>query len=189
MPGMTFDAFAERHGPPLDPRPVPSESFELFEKLLPGALLSHWRDAGWAGWADGLLWTVDPAALDGVPGDWLGSDVQDAAVIARTAFCDLFVFAEGTIWYVDVHRGGATEVTSDVEVLFDGLLTNDAFVASGLQGDVYTEALDRLGPPGHDDCFAFVPSLAQGGAGTANTVRRVPLRDQLALLAQLQGGY
>jgi hypothetical protein len=186
--GMIFDDFQARHGEPIDPLPVPGEAMELFEKLLPSALLTHWRDVGWAGWADGLLWTVDPRELDGVPGDWLGSDVQDAAVIARTAFCDLFIFAEGAIHYVDVHRGGSTQITPDVEVLMDGLLVNDVFVGNGLQGDVYAEALPRLGPPSHDTCYAFVPALALGGPGTAASIQRADLREQLTYLAQVHGG-
>jgi hypothetical protein len=185
---MIFDDFQARHGEPIDPRPVPGDAMELFGKLLPSALLTHWRDVGWAGWGDGLLWTVDPRELDGVPGDWLGADVQDAAVILRTAFGDLFVWAEGAVHYVDVQRGGSTQITPDVEVLMDGLLVNDVFVGSGLQGDVFAEALPRLGPPSHEDCYAFDPALALGGPGTAASIRRAGLREQLAYLAQVHGG-
>lgn len=54
-----------------------------------------------------------------------------------------------------------------------------------LRVSLYQEAVARLGPPARDECYAFEPALALGGPGTADTLRRVAVREHLGILAQL----
>jgi hypothetical protein len=51
----------------------------------------------------------------------------------------------------------------------------------------YRQALPRLGPPARDEVYAYVPTLALGGAEDASALQKVKLREHLSFLAQLSG--
>ncbi len=178
-----FDRFVERHGPALDTRPFSEERVARYRAFLPEQLLDFWDESGRSNYADGFLRLTEPDALDDVLGDWLGS--SDArAVILTTALGHLFVWAGGAAHLLDPHSGGVRKITEDVEILFDTVLCDDD-VLSGLKRDLYDAALPRLGRPGPDECFGFVPALALGGPETPENLQRVELREYLAILAEL----
>lgn len=127
-----------------------------------------------------------------VPGDtatqltshWLDFPSGEALVFLRTAFAHLYVWHEGNVYSLDVHRGGVSEVTNDVELFFS-LLVDEDIQKKILRLGLYQEVKEKLGRPARDECCAFVPALAVGGSEDLDHVQRVKLREHLALLAQL----
>lgn len=51
--------------------------------------------------------------------------------------------------------------------------------------DIYEQAFDRLGAPGLDEMYAFVPALRLGGPRDAANVQKRPMRVEMPILAQL----
>ena len=83
-----------------------------------------------------------------------------------------------------MQHGGLSTVTSDLDLFFS-LLIDEDIRDRILRVALYDEAKERLGPPERDECYAFVPALALGGAETADSVQRVKIREHLGVLAQL----
>jgi hypothetical protein len=179
-----FDDFEQMYGPPRDCEPADEETIRELGKLLPAQLVDHWRETGWCAWGDGLIWSVNPKEFDDVVEDLLDFESGRAVVFLRTAFAHLYLWHEGYAYSLDVHHGSISQVTQDVDLLFT-LLCDTDIREQILRADLYEEVKQRLGPPNREECYAFVPALALGGPGTADTVQRVKLREHLGLLAQL----
>jgi hypothetical protein len=164
---------------------VPDEVIDRYAARLPAPLIGHWRDAGWCGYAGGLIWVVNPLGFEDVLVEWGDLFAGDALVFARTAFGNLFVWQDGKVHFASIHYGWKKSLTDNVEIFFEVLLCDDRYVAEGLDGRLYWKALPRLGRPAADECYAFVPALVMGGPGTAETLHRVKLREHLGFLAQV----
>ena len=105
-------------------------------------------------------------------------------VFLRTAFGHLYFWQNGAVHSLDVHGGSVSEVTKRIHRIFT-LLCDKEVAEKMVRASLYQEAVKRLGPPTRDECYAFEPALALGGPGTADTLRRVAIREHLGILAQL----
>ncbi|WP_414500821.1 MULTISPECIES: GAD-like domain-containing protein [unclassified Zymobacter] len=87
-------------GPINDTVCVPEAAIRYYEYRLPRKLIEYWRYWGWAGFADGLFWLVNPAEYEEVVALWLAGspfEYRDRYhVIARSAFGELFLWGEKT---------------------------------------------------------------------------------------------
>lgn len=87
-------------GPAIDRRNVPPSTIERYRGKLPDQLLAYWDEYGWCGYADGLLWTVNPQEYEPALEAWIAETPfmeQDAYhVIARSAFGTLYLWGEKT---------------------------------------------------------------------------------------------
>jgi hypothetical protein len=54
-----------------------------------------------------------------------------------------------------------------------------------VRASLFRQALAPVGPPAQDEYYAFEPALALGGPGTVDTIRRVTIREHLAILAEM----
>lgn len=93
-----FEHFLKAFGPAIDKREVPAASVERYRGKLPDQLLAYWEEHGWCGYADGLLWTVDPQEYEPVAKAWIGNTpfMQEDAfhIIACSAFGKLYLWGE-----------------------------------------------------------------------------------------------
>jgi hypothetical protein len=180
-----FPKFHKKHGPSFDCQGVPQEAFDRYADKLPADLFEEWRQRGWCGHGDGFFWTADPAELDDLLSGWFTDSIQRYAFV-RTAFGGLFYWDGTDAQYLDVLLGDTSTVFGRMDMLFDGLFCDVGYLNDVLRHDVFLEALPRLGRLKKDECYAYTPPLAMGGPGTVDTLRRVKLREHLAILAQLQ---
>ncbi len=179
-----FPEFEKTYGPPRDCERLAEDAIRAYQGELPSQLLDHWRETGWCSYGDGLLWFTNPKDFEGVVEDWLAFESGRALVFLRTAFAHLYLWHEGYAYSLDVQRGEISQVTDNIEVLFL-LLCDKDIQEKILRLGLYREVKERLGAPGRDECDAFVPALALGGPGTAESVQRVKLREHLGMLAQI----
>ena len=105
MMGVMDDGFISFYkdagfGPIKDTVCVPKTAIKYYEHRLPPQLITYWRYLGWAGFANGLFWLVNPADYKHVVDLWLdGSPFEyhdQYHVIARSAFGELFLWGEKT---------------------------------------------------------------------------------------------
>lgn len=180
-----LDDFERTYGPPQDCERLDDDQLESYTARLPAEVLDQRRKNGVCSYGDRLLWFTDPAQLDDVLEDWLKAfELESGAVFLRTAFAHLYIWSGGSVCSIDVHEGGFSKVTADLDLFFS-LLNDDDIREKILRVSLYEEVKQRLGPPERDECYAFVPALVLGGPGTADSVQRVKLREQLGILAEL----
>jgi hypothetical protein len=180
-----FDAFETTYGAPQSCERLDDAAIESYAARLPDEVLDRWRETGVCSHGDGLLWFTDPKQLDDVLEDWLKAfELESGAVFLRTAFAHLYIWASGAVCSIDVQHGGFSRVTDNIDLFFS-LLTDEDIRERILRASLYEEVKQRLGPPDRNECYAFVPALALGGPGTAESVQRVQLREHLGILSQL----
>lgn len=181
-----FESFEEECGPAAPYARVSQEAVDRYRDTLPAALLEYWQARGWCSYLDGFLWLVNPDDFIESVQAWVEPGTGPAIVFARTAFADLFVWYEGNVHFLNVHRDRMDDITDDIEIFFDGILPDQEYLDKGLMADLFRKAQPKLGTPGPDECYAFVPALALGGREDVKSLQRVKLQEQLALLAQLR---
>jgi hypothetical protein len=182
-----FEDFEHLYGPPENCEKPSDEAIRAYEGLLPPELLDHWRDVGWCAYGKGLLWVVNPQQFEDVVEDWVDFESGRSFAFLRTAFAHLYLWHEGYVYSLDVQYGSLSKVTKNIKRIFT-LLCDPEIQENILRTKLYEQALERLGPPDRDECYAFVPALALGGSGGADTVQRVKIREHLGLLAQILFG-
>lgn len=179
-----FQDFEQKYGPATECQTPGEDAYRLFQSALPEQLIAQWREAGWCSYGNGLVWLTDPRQFDGIVEDWVELPDPKPLVFLRTAFGHLYFWHTGAVHSLDVHGGSVSEVTKRIHRIFT-LLCDPEIAGKILRVSLYQEAVARLGPPARDECYAFEPALALGGPGTADTIRRVAVREHLGILAQL----
>jgi hypothetical protein len=179
-----FEDFEKEYGPAEDCLAAGEEVIKRYQGRLPGELLDLWREAGWCSYGKGLLWVVDPGQLADVIEDWIEPSESETLVFLRTAFAHLYFWRDGSVYSLDVHHGNLSQVTDDIALMFT-LLCDPEIKAKILRASLYGKAAARIGRPNRDECYAFEPALGLGGSEAIETVKRVKLRENLAILAQI----
>lgn len=94
-----FGRFLALFGSPVHAQPMPEAAFDACAGLLPRQLFTYWREVGVCGFGDGLMWMTNPQEFESLLARWLQGTLlrqrRDLAVIARTAFGELLVWASG----------------------------------------------------------------------------------------------
>lgn len=95
-----FEVFIDEFGEATSRTDVPEAAIEKWQGKLPDRLLTYWKEEGWYGYANGLIWLVDPGEYEDLVDEWLdGSRLEQIDAfhaIARTAFGKLYIFGEQT---------------------------------------------------------------------------------------------
>ncbi|GAB3812486.1 DUF1851 domain-containing protein [Tessaracoccus terricola] len=167
--------------------PISEETIARFAPQVPDKVVAAWREhgAGFVG-SDGYVRFVDPARaaqmLEGVFGLPKG-----ATVLFASALGDLIVHAKG-LYLVIKARWGAIDIVADHA--FEQLvqrLEDPAVRATAREWEPYPDARKRMGVPGFEECFGFVPLLALGGRSSADNLQPGGLYEHLAVIASMAG--
>ncbi|VGO11004.1 hypothetical protein AMB3_4031 [plant metagenome] len=203
MRSEDFELFIEAFGEATSRRPVPAESLAAYRGKLPDALLALWREEGWCGYADGLIWTVDPADYEDVLEEWLAgtpfAELDDFHVFARSAFGSLYLCGGKTgasvsllcsIHAIDALKRelkpkSAEQVESSV-LSFFGAAEPEHFDLTDERGaPLFKRALKALGPLTHEEIYGFEPAIVAGGNLRLENLRRVADHPHLMILREL----
>lgn len=182
-----LENFKRIHGPGISCRKAVKEKILFYKDKLPASLIELWEDEGWCGYAKGFIWVVDPPDYTDIINEWLKIPSKIFYVFARSAFGDMFLWCNNEAYYLNVHHDKIKRITDDIEIVFNSVLCDSVVLERLLLMKLYQDALPRLGQPKYDECYAFVPALALGGPGTADSLQKVKLHEHLGLLAQLMG--
>ena len=150
--------------------------------------------------ADGLLLVTKPGALDAEMAGWLMGQTAGRRSIGRTAFGDIVVFRDlrerarqaglpdadtaCDIAMVDIHDKQMA-VLGDSVAAFLAAIDRHDWQEAFLRRSLYRDAKARIGNYTDDECFCFVPALALGGSGDAESVERANWRVHQDILRQL----
>ena len=169
--------------PPLGVgRVVPEEYFERFGGVFPESVLYIWRRFGFDGFGQGRSWITDPVEWAPVVDAWLeGIELpfppQRWHCLTRTALGRMLLWGEisGPALDIDVIAGEISPNASAAENMTDPVVRerSGCTVFTMPRGDLYddevtgrplaVEGIERLGVPGADEVFGFVPPLSFGG--------------------------
>jgi hypothetical protein len=198
----SFAYFLKNFGPPIMKREVDQAAIARHERNLPGQLLQYWAEQGFAGYADGLFWTVDPAeyaaalALALAPTPFPGRDIYN--VIARSAFGELFVWGKsgGSSLRLDPPHGQLLPSRASEILMRSGreALAVQGFFASKQKRSLdfhdeedkplFARALKKLGPLAADEMYGFEPAILLCGEAKLEHLAKVKILPHLQILLQ-----
>ncbi|MDZ3993041.1 GAD-like domain-containing protein [Pseudomonas sp. Teo4] len=190
-----FARFLENFGPPIERREVPPSTIERYKGKLPSKLLDYWSEHGWAGYGDGIFWTVNPQEYEPVVSSWIEGtklNTHDTYhLIARSAFGDLYLWGERTGFSLEItsvssrfvfYKTSFTKEQLDAEL--QGFILSRK-VASNDFNDLFKPALKSLGTLAHDEMYGFFPALMLGGSDSLKFLQKTKAIEHLIFLSQL----
>jgi hypothetical protein len=198
-----FDHFIGKFGEPTHQTTVPAESIERWSGRLPDQLLTYWQQEGWCGYANGLLWTVDPDDYEDLIDEWLEDTPLEGLdsfhVIARTAFGKLYACGEkvGPVVSIscllhgifaqanELHPRTADDLDFKIRGFFAGSTRRYSDLSDDTGSPLFERALKKLGALAPDEMYALEPALAAGGRIALENLARVKLDPHLTILRQL----
>ena len=195
--------------PPLGVgRVVPEEYFERFGGVFPESVLYIWRRFGFDGFGQGRSWITDPVEWAPVVDAWLeGIEVPFPAqrwhCVTRTALGYMRLWGEvsGPALDIDVISGEISPNANDAENMTDPVVRERSGCITFTEPleDLYddevsgrplaVEGIERLGVPGADEVFGFVPPLSFGGQISADRLSVQKAVPYLVGLAQSTPRY
>lgn len=205
MTDENFEYFLNEEGfaPAIKCRPVDEATLLRYTGKLPDRLIEYWKEYGFCGYGDGLLWTVNPSEYEEVLEMWLSSTPlwgrENYYVIARSAFGVMYVLGEDSVddtvinpHYSNIVPGNAPDKNLSAEQkdrklsLFFGVKGKKSLDMND-QNDkpLFKKIVKKIGSLDYDEMYAFVPALAAGGIADIEHVQIVKIHEQLELLAEL----
>ena len=195
--------------PPLGVgRVVPEGYFERFGGVFPESVLYIWRRFGFDGFGQGRSWITDPVQWAPVVDAWLeGIELpfppQRWHCLTRTALGYMLLWGEisGPAVDIDVIAGEISPNSNEAENMTDPVVRERSGCSVFVMPleDVYddevsgrplaVEGIERLGVPGADEVFGFVPPLSFGGRISADRLSVQKAVPYLVGLAQSTPRY
>lgn len=196
--------FVEIWGEPSASVPVPQERFDQLDRQLPGTVFEFWREFGFAGFGNGLLWFCDPLVWQPAVDSWtrdlplaMGPDRWTA--LTRTAFGELHLWGErtGTSLTVVPSRGWIfphyqsahmSSVAARDSQIYAALMSHDADSLDVMGEDghpLFNRLLAAQGPVSSETMYGFVPALALGGPPRPDRVEIVDALVHMQLLSDI----
>jgi len=199
----TFEFFLQNFGSSIARRSVSAARADMYAGRLPAKLREYWVEHGFAGYANGLFWIVDPGDYEGVLRRWLDSTPfkgqDDYHVIARSAFGALYVWGKkgGAALQIDPPHSlifpdrAAAKLVSEgkedfaLQMFFESMARESADFGDLSGKPLFEDALKKLGPLAEDEVYGFVPALGLGGTAALANVKKVRIFEHLDTLAQI----
>lgn len=197
--------FISRWGEPTDSVTVPPNYYDEYGDQLPELMLDIWREIGFAGLGDGLLWVCDPHTWRPIVDTWLDDvnlpeDYQGNQIpIFRTAYGEIFCFKPGlgqklsidpVISTVAVSRcvaGQRVDITGFLTLLPRHFLLRADPPDEGddYQEDLFPRVVSQLGHTTGDTIYTFDPSIQEGSDIRVEYARIIDAVSELTRLRAL----
>ncbi|SDJ82027.1 hypothetical protein SAMN04487898_104354 [Pedobacter sp. ok626] len=183
-----FDTFFEKYPDYSTVQRPTADVLDKFTGKLPSQLLDFWNVYGFGTLMNGYLKLVDPSEFQAVFNE--AYDNRDNEIVfAVTALGDFLAWTGDAIRAVYFKNGYDSIVESgdDMEWFFDMDLADEGFLRDNLNDKNYLVAKEKLGEPGYDECYGYVPLLGLGGAEKADHLQKVKIKEHIAIIAQTLG--
>ena len=197
-----FQVFIDEFGEATNRTDAPEAAIEKWRWKLPDRLLTYWALEGWCGYANGLVWLVNPEEYEDLVDEWLdGSRLEEVDAfhaIARTAFGKLYLCGESTGQSVtvncathamfalerDLKKKDQRKLDISVRAFF-GLSKDECDLDDEFGKPLFDRAFKALGSLGPDEMYGFEPAVVLGGKMVLEHLHKVKLDQHLTILRQL----
>jgi hypothetical protein len=165
---------------------VDYELIKKYENKLPKEIIDLWKEYGFGTFYDGYLKIINP------------DDYQELLEISyfqgdisipfmATAFGDIITWEKNQFVGIVEYRYGDNDIIADGFEFFFDIIADEECTEDYFTIDKYNSAVKKYGPLEYDECFGYVPLLALGGKESVNNLKKVKMREHIALIAELAG--
>ena len=202
MSDQYYQLFLKKVGDVTHQVPVPELSFKKFQGVLPEQLLKYWREEGWCGYANGLVWTVNPEDYRGLVEVWLADTpyekIDDYHVVARSAFGKLYTWGarnnrslviscpSNALVAIDKElRTPEDDPNLAIQLFFSSKSKKGCDLKDATGKGLFEQAMKKLGPLAPDEVYGFEPALIAGGVNRVDKIHKLNLFAHLTILREL----
>lgn len=166
---------------------VSQECIDKYEKKVPDELIEIWKNYGFGSFMNGYLRVINPDEYIGLLGrSYFRAD--KAIPIMTTAFGDIITWEDQYFVAMVNYRYARNDTMIRGLVLFAMLLKDKTFQKRFFSLDAYEEAVLEYGKVAFDECYGYVPLLVMGGKESVEHIKKVKLREHIAVIADMTGG-
>lgn len=163
---------------------IPQEIITEYGKKIPQDMTDLMREYGYGSFFHDYFKVINPHDYEEVVRESY-FDGEYAVPIMATAFGDVILYnTKEQILVILLYR------YMDLEVLgsyFFRNLASQAYLDSKIKNRKYEKALEKYGSIGYDECFGYEPLLGSGGKESIKNIRKVKIREYIALNTQTVG--
>lgn len=183
-----FDKFFEKYPDYITIQQPDENVLNAYKGKLPPQLTDFWRTYGFGIFMNGYLKIINPAEFQS-DFDEAYNNKDKEIVFAVTALGDFLTWTGDAIRAVYFKNGYDEIIESgdDMEWFFDMDLADPGFLGDNLSDENYLAAKGKLGEPGYDECYGYLPLLGSGGAEKAENLRKVKIKEHISIIAQTLG--
>lgn len=196
-----FSIFLEEFGKGKCAEVAEATFFEKYAGRLPSSLLSLIKQDGFASYAEGIFWTVNPDKFSSYAEAWC-SRLESLAgkhylVFGRSAFGDLYAlqessgrvvtvsFVTGLVWGPKNLAKPPKNFEIGVQSFFGSAFKTDFDMEDELGSSLFKRGVSLFGPIGSNEMFGFEPALSIGGKISSENLRKLRFDVHIDMLSQL----
>lgn len=157
-----------------------------YEEKLPVEVIDIWREYGFGTFYNGYLKVINPNDYQELlERSYFRGDVS--IPIFATAFGDLITWEKNQFIGIVQYRYGENHIIADGFEFFMDDVKDGELDEEYLSIRQYNAAVKKLGDLEYDECFGYVPILALGGKESVNNLKKVKIREHIAIITELAG--
>ncbi|WP_276352563.1 T6SS immunity protein Tdi1 domain-containing protein [Cohnella caldifontis] len=165
---------------------TPDDVIKSYTGAVPESMLEIWNQYGFGSFLGGYLKTVNPDLFQPILKDVYVRH-RDALVLFTTSMGDIIVWEDNKyLIQLNFRRGKIKGISSGITFFFSDL-EDESFLEENLDWLPYPEAVQKLGEPGYEECFAYTPSLALGGSEKLENLNKAKLVEHIYLMKEVIG--
>ena len=166
---------------------VDENGIRKYNGKIPAELMDIWKEYGFGSFFGGYLKVINPDDyMDIVKDSYFRGNVS--IPILGTAFGDIITWEENQYTGIVRYRYNDFDFLSTRFDLFLKLLSDKGFLKCFFALEEYAQAVEKYGKLAYDECFGYVPLLALGGKEDVEHLKKVKMKEHIAVITQLTGG-
>ena len=165
---------------------VSNELINKYKTKLPEEVVMIWQEYGFGTFYNGYLKVINPDEYKSlIEKSYFRGNVS--IPIFATAFGDVITWEENKYVGILKYRYNDNDIISDgfeyfYDIIYDEECAKDYFTIEN-----YNEAIKKYGSLEYDECFGYVPLLALGGKESVDNLKKVKIREHIALVTEMVG--
>lgn len=166
---------------------VSPECLDKFRDKIPAELLRIWENYGFGTFFGGYLKIINPDDyMELLKESYFRADI--AVPVMATAFGDLITWEKNQFVGIVYYRYGVSKIMIRDFDLFLMLLQDKTFKKQFFALEAFEKSVECYGALDFGECFGYVPLLAMGGSEKLENLKKVRIREHIALITDMTGG-
>lgn len=163
---------------------VDDELIQKYKDLLPPEMISLWQEHGFGTFHNGYFKVINPDDYQALlESSYCNGDIS--IPIFATAFGDLLIWEENAYIGIVRYRYEDNDYINKGFYRFEEEILDEELAVDYFTFKEYDEAVKKHGPLEYDECFGYVPLLVLGGSESVNNIKKVKMREHIALIASI----
>lgn len=166
---------------------VDNTLIQKYQELLPPEIIALWQEYGFGTFHNGYFKVINPDDFkELLEKSYFFGNVS--IPVFATAFGDLLIWAKNRFVHIVNYRYSDFDVITEGFEYFDQTILDDKLADEFYTFKKYESAVKKHGILEFDECFGYTPLLALGGKDSVNNLKKVKIREHIALITDLVGG-